>query len=1037
MVSLNLVEDNHMNNIKHSLLSLLTILIVVTGFGVGGYATAQSKTVNGITISDVTVPQAQRGVEYSFDLTTITSGTGTAAPPYTYSLAQGTLPSGLVLSSSGVISGVNCVSTNGVNPFGVRVTSALGVVADFINGDDLGINMTAGPGGACSLTLTLPGAATTWPVNTAYSSTLTASGGNGSYTYSLNSGALPTGLTLNADGSITGTPTVAGTYTFKAKVVDTSGANGFADFTIQITNINVTIGPASLPGGTSGTAYSQLLSPTGGTGPYSCSITAGALPGGISLTNNTLTGTPTSAGSYNFTVTCTDSLGNTGTKDYSLTVAAGDVLTIGPATMPAGTVGATYATQTMTATGGDGVGPYTYAVTAGTLPNGLSLTTGGVLSGIPTVAGTYTFTVTGTDSTGGDFGSKQYTVVVSAATITIGPASLPGGTSGTAYSQLLTPTGGTGPYTCSITAGALPGGISLTNNTLTGTPTSAGSYNFTVTCTDSYGNSGSRNYSLTVAAGNVLTIGPASMPAGTVGAAYVNQTMTATGGDGVGPYTYAVTAGTLPNGLTLTNGVVSGTPTAAGTYTFTVTGTDSTGGDFGSKQYTVIVAPPVPLTVGPATITPPEVGKAYSTNLTTTGGTGPYQYTLTGGSLPVGLSMNSAGLITGTPTTPGTFTFTVTSRDIYGAIGTRTYTLVIRVDPTRDESVKQTIAAQLDASGRFAGAQMMNIRDRLREIRQTPEGHEGCSLGLNVSNVGSASGQSGTIGTESEEACQGVSVWSMGSVTLSDSSLGGSNLQTDGVTLGIDRRITDSVVLGATVGYASAGYNLSSVQSELDADQQSFSVYGAYRNDGGLYLDGIVGMGALGFDTRRWSAPDAGYAVASRDGDQWYASLLFGYEFRKDTVQYGAYLRYDRTESSLDSYAESGISTNAFNFGSQDVTHDTFAIGFEGSYNGDAFSRYVRPFWNIEARNRSQSDSAVSINYVNSPVVNDFILNTPGWSDWDALLGVGFDSDLGTRWGLSFMYQNSFNSLMGNDASLGLRLMYRPALLNEVVPGGK
>jgi uncharacterized protein YhjY with autotransporter beta-barrel domain len=705
--------------------------------------------------------------------------------------------------------------------------------------------------------------------------------------------------------------------------------------------------------------------------------------------------------------------------------------------MPAGTVGATYATQTMTATGGDGVGPYTYAVTAGTLPNGLSLTTGGVLSGIPTVAGTYTFTVTGTDSTGGDFGSKQYTVVVSAATITIGPASLPGGTSGTAYSQLLTPTGGTGPYTCSITAGALPGGISLTNNTLTGTPTSAGSYNFTVTCTDSYGNSGSRNYSLTVAAGNVLTIGPASMPAGTVGAAYVNQTMTATGGDGVGPYTYAVTAGTLPNGLTLTNGVVSGTPTAAGTYTFTVTGTDSTGGDFGSKQYTVIVAPPVPLTVGPATITPPEVGKAYSTNLTTTGGTGPYQYTLTGGSLPVGLSMNSAGLITGTPTTPGTFTFTVTSRDIYGAIGTRTYTLVIRVDPTRDESVKQTIAAQLDASGRFAGAQMMNIRDRLREIRQTPEGHEGCSLGLNVSNVGSASGQSGTIGTESEEACQGVSVWSMGSVTLSDSSLGGSNLQTDGVTLGIDRRITDSVVLGATVGYASAGYNLSSVQSELDADQQSFSVYGAYRNDGGLYLDGIVGMGALGFDTRRWSAPDAGYAVASRDGDQWYASLLFGYEFRKDTVQYGAYLRYDRTESSLDSYAESGISTNAFNFGSQDVTHDTFAIGFEGSYNGDAFSRYVRPFWNIEARNRSQSDSAVSINYVNSPVVNDFILNTPGWSDWDALLGVGFDSDLGTRWGLSFMYQNSFNSLMGNDASLGLRLMYRPALLNEVVPGGK
>ena len=161
-------------------------------------------------------------------------------------------------------------------------------------------------------------------------------------------------------------------------------------------------------------------------------------------------------------------------RNYSLTVAAGDVLTIGPATMPAGTVGATYANQTLTATGGDGVGPYTYAVTAGTLPTGLTLTNG-VVSGTPTTPGTYTFTIKGTDSTGGDFGSKQYTVVVSAATIAIGPASLPGGTSGTAYSQALTPSGGTGPYTCSITAGALPGGISLTNNTLTGTPTSAAS----------------------------------------------------------------------------------------------------------------------------------------------------------------------------------------------------------------------------------------------------------------------------------------------------------------------------------------------------------------------------------------------------------------------------------------------------------------------------------------------------------------------------------------------------------------------------------
>ncbi|WP_395771366.1 putative Ig domain-containing protein [Arenimonas sp.] len=941
-----------MKNIKHSLLGLFSLLILMTGLGVGSHAYAQSKTVNGITISDVSITQAMRGVSYTYNLSNTTSGPTAGDAPYTYALVSGALPSGFVISSNGIVSGVNCTNVNGNNTFGVRVTSAQGVVANFTGGNSLSIQMTAGPSGTCASTLSLPGASTTWPLNTAYSSAIIATGGNGNYTYSVFSGILPTGLTLNANGSISGTPTVVGTYTFRAQVVDSAGANGVANYTIEITDVGV--------------------------------------------------------------------------------------LSIGPGSMPEGTVGAAYANQTMFAIGGDGAGPYTYEVTAGMLPIDVTLTTGGELSGTPTVAGNYTFTITGTDTTGGATDSVTNTLLISSAIVDIGPATLSGGTSGSSYSQLLTPTGGTGPYTCSITAGALPGGIRLTSNTLIGAPTAAGAYNFTVECVDSFGNSGTTDYSLTITAGNVLTIGPASMPAGTVGATYANQTLTATGGDGVGPYTYAVTAGTLPTGLTLTTGgQLSGTPTAAGTYTFTVKGTDSTGGDFGSKQYTIVVAPPVALTVGPATIAAPEVGMAYSTNLTTTGGTGPYQYTLTGGSLPVGLNMNSAGLITGIPTTPGTYTFTVTSKDIYGAIGTRTYTLVIRVDPTRDESVKQTIAAQLDASGRFAGAQMMNIRDRLREIRQTPEAHEGCSLGLNVSNAGSAEGQSGRIAIESEEACQGVSVWSMGSVTLSDSSLGGSNLQTDGITLGIDRRITDSMVLGATVGYASTGYNLRSVQSELDADQQSFSFYGAYRNDEGIYLDGIIGMGALGFDVRRWSAPDAGYALASRDGDQWYASLLFGYEFRKDTVQYGAYLRYDRTESSLDGYAESGITTNAFDFGGQDVTNDTFAIGFEGSYYGDAFSRYARPFWNIEARNRSQSDSTVSINYLNSPVVNDFILETPGWSDWDALLGVGFDSDLGMRWGLSFMYQNSFNSLMGNDASLGLRLMYRPALLNEVVPGGK
>ncbi|MFY8207133.1 MAG: putative Ig domain-containing protein, partial [Arenimonas sp.] len=294
-----------MNNFKQSFLGLLSLLMFIAGASLAGTAAAQSATVNGITISDVSVPQAQRGVQYSFDLNTRTSG---SVAPYTYSLLTQTLPNGIVLGSNGVISGVNCDSKNGSFPFSVRVTSSTGVVADFTGGDDLSINMTAGPGGACDLAIVSTGGSATWPVNTPYSDTLTASGpaNVGPNTFAVINGSLPPGLSLSSSGAITGTPTTVGTYVFTVQALDSSvaGLGGVGTFTIEITNVTIAIGPASLTGGTSGTAYSQLLTPTGGTGPYTCSITAGALPAGISLTSNTLTGTPTSAGSYNFTVTC-------------------------------------------------------------------------------------------------------------------------------------------------------------------------------------------------------------------------------------------------------------------------------------------------------------------------------------------------------------------------------------------------------------------------------------------------------------------------------------------------------------------------------------------------------------------------------------------------------------------------------------------------------------------------------------------------------------------------------------------------------------
>src|SRR5690606_1797502 len=136
----------------------------------------------------------------------------------------------------------------------------------------------------------------------------------------------------------------------------------------------------------------------GGVGPYGFTVSAGALPGGLTLsTGGALSGTPTASGSFNFTVTATDATGQTGSRAYTLVVDV-PVLTVTPATLPSGIVGVAYS-QALGATGGNA--PYTFAVTAGALPDGLALSPGGALTGTPTTQGNFSFTVTATDSTTG------------------------------------------------------------------------------------------------------------------------------------------------------------------------------------------------------------------------------------------------------------------------------------------------------------------------------------------------------------------------------------------------------------------------------------------------------------------------------------------------------------------------------------------------------------------------------------------------------------------------------------------------------------
>src|SRR5450755_2186355 len=595
------------------------------------------------------LPNGAVGIPYS---QTLAASGGT--PPYLWAVSTGSLPAGLSLSTGGSFAGTP--SAPGTFTFTVQLTDAAGVTATkaFTLTILTGLNITT--------TSPLPSG----EVGILYSQTLIVTGGASPYTWSVTAGTPPPGLILSPTGTLTGTPTAAGTFNFTVQAADSNHTLATATFALTIQAALGISTPASLNGGSVGSSYSQSLAASGGVGPFTWALTAGLLPAGLNLsTNGAITGIPTAAGTYAFTVKVVDSLGATATRQFTIVVAVGLTITT-PATLPNATVGIAY-TYLLLASGG--TAPYTWTNPQGSPPTGISLGSNGSLTGVPTVAGTFNFKVQVTDSLGHQ--ASQQISLTSPPPLIITPIPLSNGAVGVPYSQSLAVTGGTPPYSWSIQGGALPGGLSLTAaGTIAGTPSASGTFSFTVGVADSASATATKRLSIAVAGGLTVTT------AGTLPNAFINasysQNLAAAGG--TPPYTWALTSGALPAGLTLTAaGLVSGTPTAAGTFNFTATVTDSASGT-ASQQFTLVVGGG--LSISTTSLPGGQSGTPYSQTLTATGGTPPYTFTVSAGSLPPGITLNGANL-SGTPTKTGSYTFTIQVSDSILATATQQFTIAI------------------------------------------------------------------------------------------------------------------------------------------------------------------------------------------------------------------------------------------------------------------------------------------------------------------------------------------------------------------------
>jgi large repetitive protein len=360
-----------------------------------------------------------------------------------------------------------------------------------------------------------------------------------------------------------------------------------------------------------------------------------------------------------------------------------------PGICPTGTEGVAY-TMPIELLGDEDEGCAVYTVSSGSLPLGLTLNSDAArISGTPTKAGVYDFylNVTYDRQTSCPFknpsdDSFRISINPGLAKLTIGPESTTPGTRSTPYSLQMTATV-PDAKTWTINAGALPPGLAIDAATglISGTPTAAGQFDFQVLAKMN-ADTRSDTKSLSIVIRDPVAIAgsepfTAARRAQSEVSASFEAMLAASGGTGT--YTWTLSSGALPDGLTLTDGAIAGTPTAEGVYPFTATVTDSEG-RVANYPGRIAVAPK--LAVSTLLLRPGKVAKRYGWRVRTAGGVVPATWRILVGPLPRGIRFDrTTGTLSGIPTRPGTYRLTFEATDALGIKAKKTLRLIIAAAP--------------------------------------------------------------------------------------------------------------------------------------------------------------------------------------------------------------------------------------------------------------------------------------------------------------------------------------------------------------------
>ena len=604
-----------------------------------------SFTTDPLQISQTPPPPAMSGVEFLWQI----EAKGGMAP-YKFSLSPGsTLPSGLYLSTykpPGRIIGKS--KSEGSHTVKILVADSLAQTTE----QEFTLNILPYDLAISDIATALEGR-----YSEPISQTLKATGGVPPLKWSALS-SLPKGITLNATtGSLQGTPLTAGSFDVVFKVTDSNLKSVTQNTTLRIAVDPLAITTSSLPPAKAGTPYTAEISTTGGVLPITISVKSGnELPPGLTLAKSKISGTPSAAGSFSFTIVAQDSNASQSQAEQTFRLEIASYgMEINPE--PALISGKVKEPLSVTFTASGGEPPYKWSVT-GDLPKGLSIDAStGILAGVPIELKTGAIMIRVSDATGFPC-TRSIPVSITTDPLEIVHDPAPEARLGADFKWPFQLKGGLSPRPIKLASDStLPPGLYLSFNgniaRIQGKPRSEGTFPFTLIAEESGSEPVKKDLVLVITSTPPeipqtplpVAITTQSLPPAHIGTTY-SQAIGSSGG--LAPLKLALKSGSqLPPGLLIVKERLSGTPSVVGNHTFTLTVTDIQGSSTEATLTLLVGDKPMQI-AGPRNAKGEEF-KPFTAELRVKGGTAPYTWS-NRDPLPAGLTLNaSTGVLSGQP----------------------------------------------------------------------------------------------------------------------------------------------------------------------------------------------------------------------------------------------------------------------------------------------------------------------------------------------------------------------------------------------------